>query len=180
MKIQFVDGSGGVSGTTTDLFYKNIQRMLCHCAQHLHLTDANITVLISTSRIPAGRTSASVNYSYDMLNNDEPYVLFLANPKIYHNAFPVFVEICMHEMVHVEQIVRGDLAATPENVRLWKGEKFCSLRADREYFKMPWEVEAYNRQIGLAHSWLKQHGFETRPLTNRLFDRLTNFLLQRL
>ena len=48
-------------------------------------------------------------------------------------------EIISHEKIHVEQIKRGDLFYTDNNI-IWKGKKYS-----RKYSKQsPWEKEAYS------------------------------------
>tara|TARA_R110002020_G_scaffold398439_1_gene608467 strand:+ start:251 stop:589 length:339 start_codon:yes stop_codon:yes gene_type:complete len=51
-------------------------------------------------------------------------------------------EIVSHEKVHVDQMKRGDLSYTDENI-IWKGKKYS-----RKYNKKsPWEKEAYSKEI---------------------------------
>ena len=46
-----------------------------------------------------------------------------------------------HELVHVKQYVVGDLSIKAKGM-YWKGE-LTSVGNMMEYFKSPWEVEAY-------------------------------------
>lgn len=53
-----------------------------------------------------------------------------------------------HEMVHVKQYATGELKNTDKlNVNIWKRKKITIGRND--YWDLPWEVEAYGREIAL-------------------------------
>lgn len=58
-----------------------------------------------------------------------------------------------HEIVHVEQIIRGDLEMHKDHL-IWKGEKVmfshviaCQRKSTEAYRSLPWEAEAYKRQL---------------------------------
>ena len=63
-----------------------------------------------------------------------------------------------HEMIHVKQIVRGQLKKQVSKrgkvTWYWLG-KLCN----KKYYNQPWEIEAYSRQ---------------NLLSNRVFERLSN------
>ena len=50
-----------------------------------------------------------------------------------------------HEMVHIDQIKRGDLNYTDTDVT-WKGKKYSRAAMDEGNKKLPWEMEAYKKQ----------------------------------
>lgn len=50
-----------------------------------------------------------------------------------------------HEMVHIDQMKRGDLDYTDSSV-LWKGKKYSRSSMKEGSKKLPWEVEAYKKQ----------------------------------
>jgi hypothetical protein len=50
-----------------------------------------------------------------------------------------------HEMVHVDQMKRGDLDYTDTHV-MWKGKKYSRAAMEEGSKKLPWEAEAYENQ----------------------------------
>jgi hypothetical protein len=50
-----------------------------------------------------------------------------------------------HEMVHIDQMKRGDLDYTDSHV-MWKGKKYPRATMDEGSKKLPWELEAYKKQ----------------------------------
>jgi len=49
-----------------------------------------------------------------------------------------------HEMIHINQIKRGDLDYDDNNV-YWKGKKYSRSTMKEGSKKLPWEKEAYNK-----------------------------------
>jgi len=50
-----------------------------------------------------------------------------------------------HEMVHIDQMKRGDLDYTDTHV-MWKGKKYSRATMEEGSKKLPWEIEAYKKQ----------------------------------
>lgn len=50
-----------------------------------------------------------------------------------------------HEMVHIDQMKRGDLDYTDTHV-IWKGKKYSRANMKEGNKKLPWELEAYKKQ----------------------------------
>ena len=50
-----------------------------------------------------------------------------------------------HEMVHIDQMKRGDLDYTDTHV-LWKGKKYARSSMKEGAKNLPWEMEAYKKQ----------------------------------
>ena len=48
-----------------------------------------------------------------------------------------------HEMVHVKQMVKGQLKSGPEGSQIWMGKVYPK---DMPYLDRPWEIEAFSRQ----------------------------------
>lgn len=48
-----------------------------------------------------------------------------------------------HEMVHVKQMVKGQLKTGSNGKQIWKGKEYSS---DTPYLDRPWEIEAFSRQ----------------------------------
>ena len=59
-----------------------------------------------------------------------------------------------HEMVHIKQYVYGE---TNEKLTRWKGEKINS--DDVDYYKHPWEIEAYGMSRGLFTNFVVKEKF---------------------
>jgi hypothetical protein len=54
-------------------------------------------------------------------------------------------EVIKHEMIHVDQIKRGDLTYDDKNV-YWKGKKYPRKSMKEGFPKLAWEAEAYKKQ----------------------------------
>lgn len=50
-----------------------------------------------------------------------------------------------HEMVHIDQMKRGDLGYTDTHV-IWKGKKYLRSKMKEGAKSLPWEAEAYKKQ----------------------------------
>jgi len=50
-----------------------------------------------------------------------------------------------HEMVHIDQMKRGDLGYDDTHVT-WKGKKYSRATMDEGAKNLPWEKEAYKKQ----------------------------------
>lgn len=50
-----------------------------------------------------------------------------------------------HELVHIDQMKRGDLDYTDSHV-IWKGKKYSRASMKEGSKKLPWEQEAYKKQ----------------------------------
>mgnify|MGYP005989852405 FL=1 len=53
-------------------------------------------------------------------------------------------EVVNHEMVHIDQMKRGDLDYDNKNV-YWKGKKYSRAQMKEGAKNLPWEKEAYNK-----------------------------------
>ena len=73
-------------------------------------------------------------------NNDG--TIFL-DKKVKNNS-PLAKEAIAHEMVHMDQMARGDLDYTDNNV-IWKGKKYSRKKMNEGSENLPWEKEAYNK-----------------------------------
>ena len=68
-----------------------------------------------------------------------------------------------HELVHVKQYVVGDLSIKAKGM-YWKGE-LTSVCTMMEYFKCPWEVEAYGLE---RYLWMNFIDFWSRNVEKKL------------
>ena len=53
-------------------------------------------------------------------------------------------EVVNHEMVHIDQMKRGDLDYDSKNV-YWKGKKYSRSQMSEGAKNLPWEKEAYKK-----------------------------------
>ena len=53
-------------------------------------------------------------------------------------------KVVKHEMVHIDQMKRGDLDYDDDNV-YWKGKTYSRAKMDEGNAKLPWEDEAYDK-----------------------------------
>ncbi len=53
-------------------------------------------------------------------------------------------DVINHEMVHIDQMKRGDLDYDDDNV-YWKGKTYSRAKMDEGNAKLPWEDEAYDK-----------------------------------
>lgn len=59
-------------------------------------------------------------------------------------------EVIGHELVHVWQDLRGDLGVLNQTTMTWKGQEYPVLvDGSEDYFRLPWEREAYEFQASL-------------------------------
>ena len=65
------------------------------------------------------------------------------------------LETLAHELVHVKQYIRGELTGGIPGGLYWKGTKF-ELEDFRDYFDLPYEVEARGKERGLLIGFLVQ------------------------
>jgi hypothetical protein len=57
-------------------------------------------------------------------------------------------------MVHVKQHAKGELKSMlTEREERWHGRYI--KENELPYFEKPWEIEAYGREVGLMHRWIK-------------------------
>ena len=56
-----------------------------------------------------------------------------------------------HEMVHVKQYIRGQLSVDKKGFQLWNGKR---INGDMPYHKLPWEVEAMQKEIIMSHEYI--------------------------
>ena len=60
-----------------------------------------------------------------------------------------------HEMVHVKQFTRKELEHTNTvYVSRWLGKRINNT--DNGYWDLPWEIEAYGRELGLFTMWVEE------------------------
>ena len=54
-------------------------------------------------------------------------------------TLPLLHEICIHEFIHVSQIIRGCLDTTTNSTTTWRGKDY----SEYSYKMLPWELEAH-------------------------------------
>jgi hypothetical protein len=67
------------------------------------------------------------------------------------------LETLAHELVHVKQFATSemkDLMSSPSLVN-WHGKRID--RKNMDYYDLPWEIEAYGREVGLFVRWAEKN-----------------------
>lgn len=65
------------------------------------------------------------------------------------------LETVAHELVHVKQFARGELYQSCWTAKhRWQGKW---LNSNKEYWDLPWEIEAHGRECGLFVRWAELH-----------------------
>lgn len=73
------------------------------------------------------------------------------------------LETVAHEMVHVKQFARGELYQSSKTAKhRWQG---VWMRSEKEYWDLPWEIEAHGRECGLFVRWAEDMGFGNKAWT---------------
>lgn len=75
------------------------------------------------------------------------------------------IKTLAHELVHVKQYAKNQLAkclTVSKNGKCavatkWNGEIWKAKKREDDYFDSPWEVEAYGREVGMYHRWVKHY-----------------------
>lgn len=87
-------------------------------------------------------------YSVDMDNNILGMAQSNGSILVNKNASPLELKknkTIEHEMVHIDQMKRGDLDYTGTHV-MWKGKKYLRSKMKEGARNLPWEKEAYSKQ----------------------------------
>jgi len=99
------------------------------------------------ARTPYGMNNTPI-YSTDMDNNILGMAQSNGSILINKNISPLELEkskTIEHEMVHIDQMKRGDLGYTDDHV-MWKGKKYQRRTMKEGAKNLPWEQEAYKKQ----------------------------------
>jgi len=63
-----------------------------------------------------------------------------------------------HELVHVKQFAKGELYdSTVKDRTRWHGQW---MKRTPDYWDLPWEIEAYGREVGLYTRWVRENGYQ--------------------
>ena len=70
-----------------------------------------------------------------------------------------------HELVHVKQFYKNEIYISRLDQFQWKwNKKWYTLEYNssetKEYWSLPWEIEAFGRQIGLFKIWGEESGYD--------------------
>lgn len=72
------------------------------------------------------------------------------------------VQTLAHEMVHVKQHAKNEHVkkhlTTKGGLKIesyWMGKLWKPCKDEADYYDAPWEVEAYGREVGLMHRWIR-------------------------
>lgn len=118
-------------------------------AKKLGISKNEVTVNIVFTHLFLDTFSMHAETHYD--NPRHVTMLFEASPNKY-----LFLNTIMHEMVHVKQFVKGQLAHDGKGNLTWKGKK---QPLDLPYWKQPWEIEAMQKADLMAVEYSITKGF---------------------
>lgn len=72
------------------------------------------------------------------------------------------IQTLAHEMVHVKQHAKNEHVKVHATARgglkiesYWMGKLWRPKAAECDCYDAPWEVEAYGREVGLMHRWIR-------------------------
>jgi hypothetical protein len=72
------------------------------------------------------------------------------------------IQTLAHELIHVKQHAKNEHVKkhliTKGGLKIesyWKGKVWRPGRGEVDYYDAPWEIEAYGREVGLMHRWIK-------------------------
>jgi hypothetical protein len=72
------------------------------------------------------------------------------------------VQTLAHEMIHVKQYAKNEHVkkhlTTKGGLKIqsyWMGKLWKPIKDEVDYYDAPWEIEAYGREVGLMHRWIK-------------------------
>lgn len=123
-----------------------ISRALDVLKQHLDLRS-DLTVRICSFR------NSAVGGQYDDYSRTAEINLVVGGV---HRTFRDMIVSLAHELVHCEQYQQGRLAWTGRNYQ-WNGKNISNRGSTyQSYRKLPWEIEAFNRQNSLADLVLEE------------------------
>jgi hypothetical protein len=72
------------------------------------------------------------------------------------------IQTLAHEMIHVKQYAKNEHfkkhLTTKGGLKIesyWMGKHWKPTKGEVDYYDSPWEIEAYGREVGLMHRWIK-------------------------
>lgn len=72
------------------------------------------------------------------------------------------IQTLAHEMIHVKQHAKNEhvkrFATAKGGLKIesyWMGKLWRPSNGEVDFYDAPWEVEAYGREVGLMHRWVK-------------------------
>lgn len=132
-----VQGKGKIS--EAELYYAIPYIMKLMNAQRL-LNNMEITVRFGTGDL----------YGFCMMNGKKDFEIFIN--KELNTTYNSQISTLCHELVHLKQFARGHLKC--ENKRSIFNRKVYRTYTDERDMLMPWEVEAYGLEVGLARIYV--------------------------
>lgn len=105
-----------------------------------------ITNKVKTGKIPVIKKELDDGVIAEANNDGTIYL-----DKDVKNDSPLAKEAIAHEMVHMDQMARGDLNYDDNNV-YWKGKKYDRDDMNEGSKKLPWEAEAYQKTKNMKKS----------------------------
>ena len=120
-----------------------------------------ITNKVKTGQIPVIKKDLDSGVIAEANNDGTIYL-----DKSVKNGSPLAKEAIAHEMVHMDQMARGDLNYNDDKV-FWKGKEYDRDDMNEGSKNLPWEKEAYNKTKNMKKSPNKYSLSEDSIKTNR-------------
>ena len=105
-----------------------------------------ITNKVKTGQIPVIKKDLDSGVIAEANNDGTIYL-----DKSVKNDSPLAKEAIAHEMVHMDQMARGDLNYNDDKV-FWKGKEYDRDDMNEGSKKLPWEKEAYDKTKNMKKS----------------------------
>lgn len=128
-----------------------IEKAVRFYSKHLGINKAQCVVYVAprksmrTKENRIGCVFRSFNFGQDH------FIMKIDNQLSLHRLLAVLA----HEMVHVKQMIRGEISFSKyRNGRIkhiWHGKE-----VRLPYHKQPWELEAYNMEVGMVNALMKE------------------------
>jgi len=130
-----------------------------------------ITNKVKTGEIPVIKKDLEDGVIAEANNDGTIYL-----DKDVKNGSPLAKEAIAHEMVHMDQMARGDLNYDDNNV-YWKGKKYDRDDMNEGSKQLPWEAEAYQKTKNMKKSSPNKMNF---GLSNRTLRQRAGILTDQL
>ena len=130
-----------------------------------------ITNKVKTGKIPVIKKELDSGVIAEANNDGTIYL-----DKDVKDGSPLAKEAIAHEMVHMDQMARGDLNYDDNNV-YWKGKKYDRDDMNEGSKQLPWEAEAYQKTENMKKSSPNKMNF---GLSNRTLRQRAGILTDQL
>jgi len=127
--------------TANHISNSELQNIIEYAAEQLGMIDHDVFVDVIVSK------DLSLGEAGYCNGIDDDQAEIEINGALRHQEI---VATIIHELVHVRQVIRGDLVQGEcGEPTTWKGQQYCGVN----YVELPWEVEAHELEIELTERY---------------------------